>query len=88
MEMSVPQWPRLHGSYATFSLMKRLYCILFGVPFFAHCLIARSETFRFGQIKAELGLDQGIITAILQDRKGFMWFGTWLGLAFSDAETS
>ncbi|MDZ4679430.1 MAG: two-component regulator propeller domain-containing protein [Saprospiraceae bacterium] len=68
--------------------MKRLYCILFGVPFFAHCLIARSETFRFGQIKAELGLDQGIITAILQDRKGFMWFGTWLGLAFSDAETS
>lgn len=64
--------------------MKRLCCILFLIPVFAHCLFSQSETFRFEQIKAELGLDQGTITAILQDRKGFMWFGTWLGLAKYD----
>jgi len=64
--------------------MKRFCCILILISVFSCCLFAQSETFRFGQIKAELGLDQGTITSILQDRKGFMWFGTWLGLAKYD----
>ena len=29
---------------------------------------------------ANNGLSQGVITAILQDQKGFMWFSTWNGL--------
>ncbi|NUO01038.1 MAG: response regulator [Saprospiraceae bacterium] len=59
-------------------------CILFLFPGFVHGLFAQPANYRFEQIKAELGLDQGTITAILQDRKGFMWFGTWLGLAQYD----
>lgn len=82
--MPVPQWPSLHGSNETINLMRRFCFILFLLPVFAPCVFAQSANFRFEQIKAELGLDQGTITAILQDRKGFMWFGTWLGLAKYD----
>ncbi|MDP4187725.1 MAG: two-component regulator propeller domain-containing protein, partial [Bacteroidota bacterium] len=35
---------------------------------------------RFQHITSDDGLSQNTIRCILQDRKGFMWFGTWNGL--------
>ncbi len=64
--------------------MRRLCCILFLLMAMIQGLCGQSPNFRFEQIKADLGLDQGTITSILQDRKGFLWFGTWLGLAKYD----
>jgi signal transduction histidine kinase/ligand-binding sensor domain-containing protein len=35
---------------------------------------------QFDRIPSELGLSQNLVTCILQDRKGFLWFGTTDGL--------
>ncbi len=37
-------------------------------------------TLKFEKISVETGLSQGTVNAILQDRKGFLWFGTEDGL--------
>jgi two-component system sensor histidine kinase ChiS len=41
---------------------------------------AETGTVRFDNITTEQGLSQSTITAILQDRQGFMWFATEDGL--------
>ena len=41
---------------------------------------AQSDNLRFENISTEQGLSQSTVTAILQDRQGFMWFGTEGGL--------
>lgn len=41
---------------------------------------AVNRTVYFEHLKVEDGLTQNTVTAILQDRKGFMWFGTKDGL--------
>lgn len=41
---------------------------------------AQQHGLRFDQISIRQGLSQRIVTAILQDRTGFMWFGTQGGL--------
>ena len=41
---------------------------------------ARDNDIRFGRISLEQGLSQSVVEAILQDDKGFMWFGTEDGL--------
>ncbi|OQY55797.1 MAG: hypothetical protein B6245_19290 [Desulfobacteraceae bacterium 4572_88] len=43
-------------------------------------LYARKNDIRFDHISTRDGLSQSTIHCILQDRKGFMWFGTWYGL--------
>ena len=40
----------------------------------------QTSTIRFERISAEDGLSQNAVLAILQDRQGFMWFGTEDGL--------
>lgn len=45
-----------------------------------HPVYAQSRTIRFDQLTNEHGLSQNEVFAILQDRKGFMWFGTQDGL--------
>lgn len=43
--------------------------------------IARTQAqVSFQHFSVENGLSQNTVMAILQDRKGFMWFGTWDGL--------
>jgi ligand-binding sensor domain-containing protein/DNA-binding CsgD family transcriptional regulator len=43
-------------------------------------LQGKQKTFEFERISVEEGLSQSTVTCILQDGKGFMWFGTYNGL--------
>ena len=42
--------------------------------------VAQSKTYRFHQLPQQTGFSQHTINTILQDQKGFLWLGTWLGL--------
>lgn len=44
------------------------------------CLAIVADNIRFDQLSVEDGLSQLSVTSILQDRHGFMWFGTQYGL--------
>lgn len=46
---------------------------------FSH-LSAQPHDLEFERISLEQGLSQSVVTCILQDRKGFLWFGTMDGL--------
>ncbi len=41
---------------------------------------SQPNTVRFRHISVEDGLSSSQVTSIVQDKKGFMWFGTWKGL--------
>ncbi|MCK6560514.1 SpoIIE family protein phosphatase [bacterium] len=47
---------------------------------FARGLFAQTAAVSFEHISLEQGLSQSVVTCILQDRKGFMWIGTYDGL--------
>ena len=49
--------------------------------------IAQNESLRFEHIGIEEGLSNENVTAILQDRKGYIWFGTADGLNKYDGYT-
>jgi ligand-binding sensor domain-containing protein/signal transduction histidine kinase len=66
------------------SFCKTILCLLFLLRFSTHSN-AQSESLRFDHIGIEEGLLNENITAILQDSKGFMWFGTFDGLYKYDA---
>jgi signal transduction histidine kinase/ligand-binding sensor domain-containing protein/CheY-like chemotaxis protein/HPt (histidine-containing phosphotransfer) domain-containing protein len=53
------------------------YCSLF---FTVPVLYAQKNNIKFNKLSVDEGLSQSIITCILQDSKGFMWFGTEDGL--------
>ena len=40
----------------------------------------QNESLRFEHIGSEEGLSNETVTTILQDKKGFLWFGTFDGL--------
>ena len=54
--------------------------IVLFVWFLSSCLYGQIGNIRFKRISIEDGLSQSSVTCILQDRKGFMWFGTQDGL--------
>lgn len=50
----------------------------------AIALWSQNKSYRFQGYTMEDGLPQNFIDCILQDSKGFMWFGTWSGLCRFD----
>ncbi|MGK2863168.1 MAG: ligand-binding sensor domain-containing protein, partial [Chitinophagaceae bacterium] len=65
------------------------YCILFLTLIFGlkQDCIAQSENLRFEHIGIEEGLSGERVSAIMQDSKGYIWFGTWDGLNKYDGYT-
>ncbi len=56
-------------------------CIKFLAIYFIFSLsLFAQEQIRFNHLTVEDGLSQSAVTCIIQDRKGFMWFGTQDGL--------
>ncbi|HTA82358.1 MAG TPA: two-component regulator propeller domain-containing protein [Bacteroidia bacterium] len=60
---------------------------IFFVLFFAQQGVLAQPQFRIRNITAEDGLSQGLVNCIIQDHKGFMWFGTQDGLNRYDGNT-
>ena len=61
--------------------MKRLYSIFLIILFLACAHIARAhEHYIVQHYSIKDGLSQNTVMAIMQDKEGFMWFGTWDGL--------
>ena len=58
--------------------MRRLYILLLAL---VCCWCAKAhEHYIVQHYSIKDGLSQNAVMAILQDRQGFMWFGTWDGL--------
>lgn len=65
--------------------VSRVSCILLGLLFQVLALTNAQERFyKFDHITTDDGLSQNSIHAIVQDKYGFMWFGTWGGLTRYD----
>lgn len=57
--------------------MKHLFLSIF---IFYHCLLAAQPIYQIKHYSINDGMSQGIVHTIIQDKKGFLWFGTWNGL--------
>ncbi len=71
----------------TYRSMKCKYAVLWFLLFFSAFFIAENTVepangngIKFEQISIEHGLSQGTASCIIQDNRGFMWFGTQNGL--------
>ena len=54
-----------------------LFCFLLAQPFYGE---KNHQNFYFRSLEVEDGLSQNMVYSILQDKQGFMWFGTQDGL--------
>ena len=59
--------------------MKIRHLLIF-IIFFSDLLYSQSENIRFDKLTVEDGLSDNRVLSIIQDSKGFMWFGTIKGL--------
>ena len=64
-----------------FQIISTLILVL---PVLVH---AQKSVLRFQHYTADQGLSQNMVDCILEDSKGFMWFGTWNGLNRFDGYT-
>jgi len=64
------------------NLRVKILCLtmLLFLSLLPNLLYAQKNIFQFERISVEQGLSQSGVHCILQDRKGFMWFGTGDGL--------
>ncbi len=59
---------------------KYLYSLFVITLFFGVVNSVHSQEFKFTHITSEQGLSMGVVNCVLQDSRGFMWFGTQDGL--------
>jgi len=63
------------------NLRQLKHIFLFGFLYiFSQPLFAQYQEFRFTHLTTDNGLSQSNVTCILQDNKGYLWFGTFNGL--------
>ena len=58
--------------------MKRTWLLL--ISLFNLCILVAQPTYHIKHYSVNDGMSQGIVQTIIQDKKGFLWFGTWNGL--------
>jgi signal transduction histidine kinase/ligand-binding sensor domain-containing protein/CheY-like chemotaxis protein len=71
----------------TFSKYTLLTCFLYGMFFGIRTASPQNQNLVFRHLSTEDGLSQSTVHAIYQDRMGFMWFGTNIGLDKYDGVT-
>jgi signal transduction histidine kinase/ligand-binding sensor domain-containing protein/DNA-binding response OmpR family regulator len=59
-------------------LLLFMYALIFLPPLYAYP--EPENDLKFRQINQKQGLSHDMVSCIIQDKKGFMWFGTWDGL--------
>lgn len=67
--------------YVITTSMKKIQLLLYLIiRAFCGVTFAQNSQLHFEHIGTAQGISQGNVLCILQDSKGFMWFGTWEGL--------
>ena len=67
--------------------LEGLGILVVALLFTASSALAAGRPIRFERLSAEHGLSQSTVMSVLQDSKGFMWFGTEAGLNRYDGRT-
>ena len=60
--------------------MNRIVILIYALFICFPSAFGQDINLRFQHITSEQGLSQNTIGCMLQDSRGFMWFGTWNGL--------
>ncbi len=66
-------------------ILVKVLCNLF--PNYDYCILVAQPTYQIKHYSVNDGMSQGIVQTIIQDKKGFLWFGTWNGLNKFDGYT-
>ena len=65
--------------------MKHILFLL--ISLLNYCILVAQPTYQIKHYSVNDGMSQGIVQTIIQDKKGFLWFGTWNGLNKFDGYT-
>ena len=66
--------------------VRQIFPLLFSV-FLQTALLPAAPRWSIREYSTRDGLVQRMVSSVVQDRRGFMWFGTWNGLARFDGDT-
>jgi ligand-binding sensor domain-containing protein/signal transduction histidine kinase len=81
IQISKLQWLNIHLNAKKFTFhLNILFFLIVTILFIPSILSAQVYEFEFDRISIEKGLSQSSVFTIIQDKKGFLWFGTQDGL--------